>query len=394
MERGEVNRYSFLPPAIGAVVVLLLLFEILLGFREPIGFPPVSSSVLGVPFLNVYLLTTITSVACTLTVFLASYWYIRHLPSARHEQVSEWTVGGVLFFTLLVGSIGLFLFDGALGKVASVRWSISIGSAIGVVTGIFNARAIQQAIENERLQTQAVEQRRELLAYLNSLLRHEVLNSVQVITGHADLIKQAYADEQDGHHHIETIERNAEELESIIVDVRELINSTHGDTELERVDICDLLQSELDKLEGRFKQRVDWETDMPAEAYVRVDPLAPQLFSNLLNNAVEHNTSEVARIRVDVETTAEEVIARIEDNGPGIPAEEEDELFDDTVGKSLDHGLGLLIVRQLAHRYGGDVELTETGPQGSVFTVTLPRAKHGPESAETPLTSLTDGGYQ
>ncbi|MFC6765254.1 ATP-binding protein, partial [Natrinema soli] len=51
--------------------------------------------------------------------------------------------------------------------------------------------------------------------------------------------------------------------------------------------------------------------------------------------------------------------------------------------KSTNHGLGLSLSRILAGRYGGTVGLADTGPDGSVFVVTLPRASSPADAPES-----------
>ncbi len=69
----------------------------------------------------------------------------------------------------------------------------------------------------------------------------------------------------------------------------------------------------------------------------------------------------------------------ISDNGPGITDRALDELFEKT--RQGDRGLGLYPVGQLLDRYGGTIELAETGADGSTFVVTLPQATEAPISA-------------
>lgn len=101
------------------------------------------------------------------------------------------------------------------------------------------------------------------------------------------------------------------------------------------------------------------------------DDLLPRVFGNLLSNAVEHNDDAVPRISVTVTEWVDEVTVRIADDGPGIPASERETLFERS--ERADHGLGLYIVGELVERYGGRVELVETGPDGTTFDVTLDR---------------------
>jgi two-component system sensor histidine kinase TctE len=69
---------------------------------------------------------------------------------------------------------------------------------------------------------------------------------------------------------------------------------------------------------------------------------------------------------------------RVEDNGPGIPANEYEHVFERfyrVPGTVADgSGLGLAIVREVADTAGGHVELSQTKGSGLTVTVTLPAA--------------------
>lgn len=73
---------------------------------------------------------------------------------------------------------------------------------------------------------------------------------------------------------------------------------------------------------------------------------------------------------------------RVRDNGPGIPAEEQERIFDSfqQVGRRLSQpqegvGLGLAISRELARGMGGEIAVESEPGVGSTFTVTLPLAR-------------------
>ncbi|SEF18419.1 GAF domain-containing protein [Jiangella alba] len=98
-----------------------------------------------------------------------------------------------------------------------------------------------------------------------------------------------------------------------------------------------------------------------------------QVFVNLLENAVRHGGPDgavrVAAAAVDGGASVEVLVS---DDGPGIPADVAERIFEPRVrGEgSTGAGLGLAIVRGIAEAHGGRVELT-TGPE-SGFRVTLP----------------------
>lgn len=100
------------------------------------------------------------------------------------------------------------------------------------------------------------------------------------------------------------------------------------------------------------------------------DQLFRVLF-NLLRNAVQAGARTV---RVTAEATGEGVTLRLRDDGPGIPDVLRQTLFQPFAGsgKPDGSGLGLVIARDLMRAHGGDIELVQTGPDGTEFALHLP----------------------
>ncbi len=100
-----------------------------------------------------------------------------------------------------------------------------------------------------------------------------------------------------------------------------------------------------------------------------------QLFVNLLVNAIEASTRPV-RIEVTSEAakspSGEAVVVRVRDDGPGVPPELRERLFDAFVtSKANGTGLGLTLAREVASSLGGQIVLEDTAA-GCSFAVTLP----------------------
>jgi|AntRauTorcE11898_2_1112593.scaffolds.fasta_scaffold02454_4 signal transduction histidine kinase len=302
------------------------------------------------------------------------------LSPSQQFRVLKFSVAGASGF-LLVNAALMFTMPPARPLIAISwgRWAVSIGAGAGFLIGYYEAQAVHRAVKAERasLQAKQAEERREMLDYLNSLLRHEVLNTAAVISGYADLLKGKTDQDDDAYEHLEVISRQTTELTATTQDVRVLLQSLEEGVDLEPVDLVDLLETELGKLADRH-DHVEIDVSIPDDVYVRADELLKRVFSNLLDNAVEHNQSSAPRVTVSVSAEPDTVEVRIADNGSGVPDGKRDLLFQ-TVTAKTDHGIGLTIVGRLVDRYGGNVELTETGPDGSVFTVSLPRATKQPD---------------
>lgn len=100
------------------------------------------------------------------------------------------------------------------------------------------------------------------------------------------------------------------------------------------------------------------------------------LLANLVDNAVRY-TQERGRVDVSTFTADGEAVIEVTDNGPGIPAEERERVFDRFYRRAgsgaAGSGLGLSIVKAIAARHGGRVELAEApGGRGLSARVTLP----------------------
>ena len=112
-------------------------------------------------------------------------------------------------------------------------------------------------------------------------------------------------------------------------------------------------------------------------ADVEVDPLGMRrLLGNLVENAVKYG--DVARVRIF--TDHQDAVAEIRDNGPGLPDDELERVFQPfyrapAARASNKHGtgLGLAVCRSIARAHGGDVQL-KRGDQGLIAQLRLPLA--------------------
>lgn len=104
---------------------------------------------------------------------------------------------------------------------------------------------------------------------------------------------------------------------------------------------------------------------------------AQQLVLNLLNNsiaALERITQSDKRIRLSATTREEGISFRIEDNGPGVPMDQQKILFDLFSGsKRGGMGLGLWLCDYIITRHGGKIRYDAQFGQGAAFEITFPK---------------------
>jgi signal transduction histidine kinase len=301
--------------------------------------------------------------------------YLAHgdIPAERYGRIFRWCLLGagvwLLVNVLTMLSFGLTALWGVIGWI---RGALAFGAGFGLAIGIFEARAITEAVKAEqaRLRTKHLGEQRDLVDYVNSLIRHEVLNSVNVIHGHATLLA---AETDEYNEHVEPIVRRSEDVESVVRDMRIVMESVHSDPELESTNLERVIRAETTKAHD-LDPDAEISVDVPEGTRVYTDGTLGLVFGNLLTNAVEHAGGDVARVHVTATVDDDTVEVRVTDDGPGIAPETRRGLFERPESGTGDHGYGLYLVRVLCEQCGGEIELTDTGPEGTTFTVTLQRA--------------------
>jgi signal transduction histidine kinase len=140
-------------------------------------------------------------------------------------------------------------------------------------------------------------------------------------------------------------------------------------------DLHPLLQRAMRVVDDQAQQkhvRITLSSPQEAELRADVDGLAvEQILINLLLNAIDASP-EGGTIRMEAATEHDCVRIAVRDQGPGIPDNVREHVFDPYfTTKESGTGLGLAVSREIAHRHAGNLEFTST-EDGSAFLLTLP----------------------
>lgn len=99
------------------------------------------------------------------------------------------------------------------------------------------------------------------------------------------------------------------------------------------------------------------------------------VFVNLVNNSLQalEKTDRVGRVKVSVAKKRKKLLIEVSDNGPGIPSEHKDSIFEPFyTTKKNGNGLGLATCEKIVKLSGGSIVLWDTSPAGTVFHITFP----------------------
>lgn len=232
------------------------------------------------------------------------------------------------------------------------------------------------AINEDLLKQLAYNDKMAELGRVSAGLVHELNAPLSVITSASQMILREEGVNDFVREMIERINSEAQRLSRM---TRGLLNfSSHGDS-IGEVDlnlttnfVLEFLHYEAAKRGVIIRKELNY--DIPV---IRQDDnLIKQILLNIIMNALQAMEScggGELTVKTGAATNAVRLI--ISDNGPGIPPESIDRIFDryfTTKKPGEGTGLGLYVTRNLIEHMGGDIAVTSKSGEGTVFAITLP----------------------
>jgi len=251
-------------------------------------------------------------------------------------------------------------------RYAPIRDDEDVLGFVGILRDITEKKAYERQLETQRNN----------LEILNTIVRHDIRNDIQLIQTYAGILETRAAD--DTQEYVDEILKAAQSAIEITQSAREITDvMLQSDVELSAMNLRTELDGEIQRLQSSYERAiVDVKGPLDAVEVV-ADEMLPSVFRNILNNAVQHNDKDIPEITVSTNLTDTTAVVHIADNGPGIPDDQKAAVFEEEhIGlDSNGTGLGLYLVETLVSRYGGQVHVLDNEPEGAIFVLQLPRAE-------------------
>jgi signal transduction histidine kinase len=265
----------------------------------------------------------------------------------------------------------------AIGQAWVQRGFLILGVlSLFVIGGLaLTYRSVSKEVELARLKSDFV-----------SNVSHELRTPLSLIRLYAETLELGRIKTQEKmEEYYRIIRKESERLSALINNILDFsrIEAGRKEYDFRRTDIAELVGNTLDayryQIEQQgflFEQSID--SSIPP---VRVDREAiARSLVNLINNALKYSTDEKF---LGVKLYRSDSVLKLEvvDRGIGIARSEQSKIFekfyragDPLVHNTKGSGLGLSLVRHIAHAHGGEVEVESAPGKGSKFTLSLPLA--------------------
>jgi len=221
-------------------------------------------------------------------------------------------------------------------------------------------------------------------------LSHHIKNILQGIRGGSYLIEMGLGqhDEEIVRKGWNIVERNQKKISALVLDM--LTFSKEREPELLPGDVNEVVGEVVELMRARADElgvELDWQAD-PSLPTLTFDPDGiHRAVLNIVTNALDAcEKQEQGHVHVKTGYEAEKSLAlvSVEDNGPGIPAEDLQRIFTVFVsGKgNRGTGLGLSVSDKIMKEHGGRILVTSTPGEGTCFTLELPAVLPQAQSAK------------
>jgi signal transduction histidine kinase len=205
------------------------------------------------------------------------------------------------------------------------------------------------------------------------MVAHEVRNPLQSLSLLATLARTE-TDDKEREALLTSIETEIHVLEGV---VQRFLRSS-GPLQISRSasDLVEQVHKAMGVASPQARNRqVNLELIAPPRLPMTLDPsLVRRALENLMLNAIEFSGAEPpGAVRIEIARTGRAVTITVDDNGPGVPANERDRVFKPYYSsKAGGTGLGLALVKQVFQAHGGDVRCEDSPLGGARFSATLP----------------------
>ncbi len=218
-----------------------------------------------------------------------------------------------------------------------------------------------------------------------AMLVHDIRAPLSVIKGAADILihERENLNQENVAKLLHQISITSDEVLRLVNDILDVSKIEAGKFEIEKTpsDLNLLLQAEVDEFlavadKGGVKLEARTDTNVQ-KVNIDVEKMK-RVLNNLISNALKFTPTQ-GLIVVSSKKEDNNVKVSVSDTGTGIPDDVKGRLFhkfvqagglakSDTKGT----GLGLVIVKEIVEKHGGNIWIENNTPQGSVFVFTIP----------------------
>ncbi len=230
-----------------------------------------------------------------------------------------------------------------------------------------------------------------LLSFQNNALKreqqfvsdasHELKTPIAAIRGHVNLIKRrGQSNPEIISTSLDYIDSESKKMQLMVNELLTLGRIDQNNDNVTPIDLVKIVSDVVNEVQTVYPQKII--SNLPEQLLFPIKPTDfRNIAHNLVENAAKYSPAD-SEINVVLKKQADKLLFQVADHGIGISQENREKIFERFYREDKSHsskvggsGLGLAIVKAEVDKYHGQITVEDNTPQGTIFSVYLPKEK-------------------
>ena len=234
----------------------------------------------------------------------------------------------------------------------------------------------QEIIDKTTTISATLQQQKKELDNYAQLISHELKTPLRNISDVLIWIREELAhpiSSENSINSIELLEKKVERMELLLIKLEQYKNISLSSFKKNKINLNTIAKKVIAKLQVPSHIKVEIKNKLPTLFADEI--MLEKVFEILIQNALDHIDKKKGLILLACETTEEDYLFSIKDNGIGIKTKYHEKIFEmfQTIDSNNSTGIGLSIVKKIISYYNGEVKVESKTNKETIFYFSLPK---------------------
>jgi signal transduction histidine kinase len=234
----------------------------------------------------------------------------------------------------------------------------------------------QEIIDKTTTISAILQQQKKELDNYAQLISHELKTPLRNISDILTWIREELAhpiSSENSINSIELLENKVERMELLLIKLEQYKNIRPSSFKKNKINLNTIAKKVIAKLQVPSHIKIEIKNKLPTLFADEI--MLEKVFEILIQNALDHIDKEKGLILLACETTEEDYLFSIKDNGIGIKTKYHEKIFEmfQTIDSNNSTGIGLSIVKKIISYYNGEVKVESKTNKETIFYFSLPK---------------------
>ena len=234
----------------------------------------------------------------------------------------------------------------------------------------------QETIDKTTTISAILQQQKKELDNYAQLISHELKTPLRNISDILIWIREELAhpiSSENSINSIELLEKKVERMEILLIKLEQYKNIRSSSFKKNKINLNTIAKKVIAKLQVPSHIKIEIKNKLPTLFADEI--MLEKVFEILIQNALDHIDKKKGLILLACETTEEDYLFSVKDNGVGIKTKYHEKIFEmfQTIDSNNSTGVGLSIVKKIISCYNGEVKVESTTNKETVFYFSLPK---------------------